>query len=127
MTKPTLTAFGIDLSNRLRQMSLALRSSYARLSDKSGIWLRVADVDNKDLGQSDIASIKSDGMMRPLYARLLEEWERSADKENLTREDFLRIQRAIGTMPSVTAAFQTEAGELPQKLLWGLIVFWPWP
>jgi hypothetical protein len=99
-------------------MSFAFRSSYAKLTDKSGIWLRLEDLDDNDRYRTDVESAQGPEMMKPLYERLLGEWERSVDKSNLTREDFLRIQRAIGTMPSVTAAFQTEAGELPAKPLW---------
>jgi hypothetical protein len=45
--------------------------------------------------------------MKPFYERLLGEWERSNDQENLTREDFLRIQRAIETLDTVSAASHT--------------------
>jgi len=116
VTEVKLKAFEIDLVNRLRQMLFAFRSSYAKLTDKRGIWLKVGGLDNNDRYPSEVDSI--DGMMKPLYERLFEEWERSADKENLTREDFLRMQRAMGSMPGVTAAFQTEeAGKLAWRVI----------
>jgi hypothetical protein len=88
-------------------MFVAFRSSYARLPDISGIWLRIGGLGNNDTRQSDVDSIEIHGMMKPFYERLLVEWEQSADQENLTREDFLRIQPAIETLDTVSAASHT--------------------
>jgi hypothetical protein len=120
VTEHKLNACEADLVNRLRHMSLAFSTSYPKLTDKSGIWLKVRGFEKIDRSQSSADSIESHGI-KPFYERMLAEWERSADKENLAREDFLRIQRSLRTMPGVTAAFQNEAGELSITFVAGLI------
>jgi hypothetical protein len=107
VTDPKLKAIETDLLDRLRHMFFAFRSSYARLTDKSDIWLRVESIDNEDPSQPDASLIEAYRTMRPFCERLLEEWDRSADKEKLTREDFLRIQRAIETLDTVSTASHT--------------------
>lgn len=71
MNQPRPTALEIDLVSRLRQMSLAFQSSYARLSHKSGIWFRVEGLHDEDQYSSGVDALESRDVMKPLYERLL--------------------------------------------------------
>jgi uncharacterized protein YfbU (UPF0304 family) len=79
-------------------MFAALRSSYDRFEDKRGInkslisfdgFNRESPIEAKFCRFFDRIASPIDRL--PYYQRLLEAWKRSKDRQNLTREDLLRI------------------------------------
>jgi hypothetical protein len=70
--------------DEIRKMFLAFRTSYDQLPDKSGIDWELF----KFPGWLSIANDRYE-------KRLLAEWRHCPGKENLTRDDFLRIQKSL--------------------------------
>src|SRR5262245_10432581 len=86
------------LAPQVRTMFKAFDSSLARLPDKTGIevqYLKFKGFDANDPYESKFKRFlncqDSHSCELPFYKRLLEGWNRSADKENLARDDLIRI------------------------------------
>lgn len=96
--KKELTYFERELLNNLLEMFRVLKVCYDRLPDKGGITpdcVRFDGFDGNDPYESKFncysGRMNSHGARMPWYKLLLERWQSSADKENLTREDIERI------------------------------------
>ena len=87
-----------ELLDNILKMFHVLKTCYDRLPDRSGIApedIRFNGFDANDPYESKFNLYSGDGnshMKRlPWYRLMLDRWRASADKENLTHEDIVRI------------------------------------
>ncbi len=94
-----LQFFEREFLKEVHAMFRALNASYDRLADKTGISKESIEFGGFDANDSyesrfnGYSGRNSPGRMMPYYERLLEEWKRASDRENLTRDEILLMLR----------------------------------